>query len=350
MANLKRYLHASAVALSMAAVAIPAVAADPEARAREHYDRATELFNQGNYPAALLELQRAGELRPSYKLFHSIAQVHVAMNDPAAALSAYRKYLDQGGTRISAERRRQVTDEMAELGRRVGTLTVSTDVAGAEVWVDDARVGTTPLRAPLLLNVGQHRITLRHASHPERSRRVTVVGGATDRFELSLREKGEGEPSAPVPAGVAPAGAGVSEVELGATTLDPDPSFGAEGERSGGSLRRYAWIGWVATGVLAAGATATGLWALSSDASLEEDREAASRPGGASRSELESSASDVRALATATDVLWIAAAAAGGVSLWLTFGSKDAEGEETSAAQPLRVRVGATGVSLDGSF
>jgi len=347
MANMKRYLHASVIALLMATAA-HAGAADPEARARAHYDRATDLFSEGNYPAALLELQRAGELRPSYKLFHSIAQVHAAMNDPASALEAYRKYLEQGGQKISPERRREVTDEMAALARRVATVTVSADVPGAEVWVDDTRVGTTPLRAPLSLNAGQHRISLRHAKYPQRSRRVTAVGGGTERVELSLRDEAAG-PAVP---GAAPSGDNSPEAELpGGPLGDGEPSsFEMDGASDAGSLRRYAWMGWVATGVLAAGATATGLWALSSDASLDEDRENANTPGGVSHSELESSASRVRTLATATDVLWIATAAAGGVSLWLTFGGSDVDAPEASAGRPLRVLVNASGVSLDGSF
>ncbi len=353
MANMKRYLHAGVIALSLAAAG-RASAADSEERARAHYDRAVELFSEGNYPAALVELQRAGELRPSYKLFHSIAQVHAAMNDPASALEAYRKYLQQGGQRIAPERRREVSDEMAALARRVATITIAADVAGAEVWVDDERAGTTPLRAPLLLNAGQHRISVRHADHPERSRRVTAVGGDAERLEFTLREEAARKPAAQpaAPAAKAPSEPALPSAEpsggaLGSADLSSAETDGVADDRP---LRQYAWMGWVGTGVLAAGATVTGLVALSSNSSLDDDRADANTPDGPSRAELESSASQLRTLATVTDVLWIAAAAAGGVSLWLTFGESDADAPETSAGRPLRVLVNASGASLQGSF
>lgn len=345
MANVKRYLHASVIALLVAAAA-PAGAAGPEEQARAHYDRATELFSQGNYPAALSELQRAGELRPSYKLFHGIAQVHVAMNDPASAIDAYRKYLQQGGERIAPERRREVSDEISALTRRVATVTITADVSGAEVWVDDARMGTTPLRTPLLLNAGQHRLTLRHANFPERSRRVTAVGGASERYELTLRENPAPKPQ-PVPA---PSDApGVEPSSLAAASTESSSIATLEGADEG-SRRKYAWMGWAATGVLAAGAVVTGVVALSSNSGLDDDRESANAPDGPSRAELQSSASEVRTLATVTDVLWVAAAAAGGVSLWLTLGSSDADTPQQGAGRPMRLLVHATGARLEGSF
>jgi hypothetical protein len=351
MANMKRYLHASVIALCMAAAG-HAGAADLEERARAHYDRAVDLFSEGNYPAALLELQRAGELRPSYKLYHSIAQVHAAMNDPASALDNYRKYLQQGGQRISAERRREVSDEMTALSRRVATITIAVDVAGAEVWVDDARAGTTPLRAPLLLNAGQHRIGVRHAQYPAQSRRVTATGGDAERLEFSLRgddvRKPEAREEAPAPNVPAEDEQGSTAAASGAIGSAELSGVETDSASKQGSLRSYAWVGWVATGALAAGAAVTGLVALSSNSSLDDDRADANTPEGPSRPELESSASEVRTLATVTDVLWVAAAAAGGVSLWLTFGTSDEP--EQSAGRPLRVLVNASGARLEGSF
>jgi hypothetical protein len=48
--------------------------------------------------------------------------------------------------------------------------------------------------------------------------------------------------------------------------------------------------------------------------------------------------------------LWIAAAAAGSVSVWLTLGPSDTERPTERTAQPLSVGVGSSGVSLRGSF
>jgi hypothetical protein len=350
MAVPKAQLQASIIAAVMIAVA-PAGAQDPAARAKAHYERAVQLFGEASYASALAELERANELRPSYKLFHIIAQVQVAMNDPAAALTSYRKYLEQGGQRITPERRFQVTEEITALGRRVATLTISADLGGAEVWVDDARAGITPLRAPLVVNAGGHRISLRHPNYPPQIELVNLVGGASDRVEFKL---GSATPAPPrAPRGTAAGPGGAAGPVLAPATLEPtEPASLQLGSppRKGDWWRDHAWIGWVVTGTLAAGATATGIWAISSNSTLSSQREGAAT-GGATRAQLEWSSWRVRTLATVTDALWIATGVAGGASLWFTLRSDEPQRlPETSAARPLRVRLGASGVSLEGSF
>src|SRR4051812_184720 len=114
-------------------------AADAEREARERYDNAVKLYEEGAYDAALVELNRAAELRPSYKLYYNIGQVRYAMHDYAAASDAYRRYLEQGGDKIPSSRREQVQKELNDLAQRVAKLTIDVDVPGAEILIDECR-------------------------------------------------------------------------------------------------------------------------------------------------------------------------------------------------------------------
>jgi len=62
-----------------------AAAQRKEAEAR--YKRALELFNDGSYDAARLELKRAYELAPTYRILYNIALVNVELNDYVGASS-----------------------------------------------------------------------------------------------------------------------------------------------------------------------------------------------------------------------------------------------------------------------
>jgi hypothetical protein len=315
------------------AYAAPLYAADPEVEARERFDLAVKLYDEGNYDAALVEFQRAAALRPSYKLFYNMGQVRVALDDPAAALEAYRQYLEQGGDKIPAARRAQVQTEMKRLEQRVARVTVETDVPGAEVSIDDVPMGKTPLAGPLLVNAGSRRVQVRHPGHASQSRVVSLAGAVQERVRFTL--VGRAEETAPV---------------LPARTPVPTPHApsGApeNGERSG------LWIGWAVTGALAAGAAVTGVMALSKNSDLEDRRNGLVQ----NQDDLESDAKRVRTLAIVSDGLGIAALAAGGVTLWLTLESDSPEGRHTtaSAATPrlrrLRVGVGPTSAVLRGSF
>src|SRR5690606_31039955 len=105
----------------------------------------------------------------------------------------------------------------------------------------------------------------------------------------------------------------------------------------------WVWLGVGATGVLAAGAVATGVLGLSEASTLEELR----NTPGASRQELDDAQSRARRMFIATDVLGLAALAMGGVAMYAVFSAGD---EEAKAVTDVKVSYSGSGVTLSGSF
>jgi hypothetical protein len=336
----------SLAALTLALTTARLHAADPDTRAREHYDRAVELYTQRDYAAALAQLRQAAELRPHYRLQRALAQVHAAMHDYAAAYTANRLYLEQGGDKITPERRQEVTAEMAKLERLVALVTLAVDVRGALIRIDDSNVGQAPLTTPIALNVGPHQVIVSHPAYPDQSRAITAAAGTSERLEFSLTGR---QPAAPTRDTSAGGELAAPHEALAATSDAEDGAMRAPAPGAEPAAPDYVWLGWVATGALAAGATATGLWALSKNSSLDDDRQRAASQGNIDGELLESRASSLRVLATVTDVLWVAAAAAGGVTLWLTL---DGAGPaQRGALDPaLSAGIGPGGVSLRTTF
>jgi hypothetical protein len=339
------------------AVAAEGRAADPEREARERYDNAVKLYEEGAYDAALVELNRAAELRPSYKLYYNIAQVRFAMHDYVAAMEAYRQYLEKGGDKIPSSRRDQVQKELAQLAQRVSKLSVEVDVPGAEILIDDVATGTSPLAGPVLVNAGIRLVTVRHADYLPQSRRITLAGNVQEKVSFSLLSHAAGPAAAaPVAAGAAP-GSGAPPPAASAAT-PPVAAAGSlgSGQPTPGRRRSHVsstavWVGWATTGALAVGATVTGVLALSKDSTLAEDREDL----GVSNADVKSQASSVHTLAIVTDVLGAAAIVAGGVSLWLTLDhagrAPNAADKASSRSTPkLRLGLAPRGVRLEGNF
>jgi hypothetical protein len=223
-----------------------------EAQARVHYNRALELYNDGAFDAALVELNRAWELLPSYKLLYNIAQVQTAMKDYAAALNSYRRYLAEGRDEVPAPRRSSVDKQLQTLSQRVATLQIVTDVAGAEIWIDDVLVGRTPELDAVLVNAGIRVISVRRTGYSQQTQRLSVLGGSTRKLSFVL--SGEGEMVEQVPdAPSSPNGAAApSPLVETSSVLEPQPT-----PRDSASVLQ-PWMGWVATGVVAAAATGTG--------------------------------------------------------------------------------------------
>lgn len=321
---------ARAEAQAEPAPAAPTAQAKSEASTR--FKKGTELFSEGDFRAALVEFQRAYELAPNYQVLYNIGQVSYQLREYADALNALQAYLNQGGERISAKRRGEVTQDIAKLQTRVGKVSVSSNVAGAEVLIDDISVGTTPLPAPLLVSAGRHKITLAPAQGARLSRVVELASGDTQEVRLDVEAPAAPSEDYP-PAALAPTS---DSVERPDGDAPPAPAAPASERRSPG----WAIAGWSLTGALAAGAAVTGVLALGASSDLDVLR--ATR--GATRLDLDAAGAKTGDLALACDILGGAAIVAGGVSLYLTLSN--------GSSAPSSVSVGAApgGLRVSGSF
>src|SRR4029079_12828740 len=104
----------------------PSVKALQEARIR--YDKGKQLYSEAAYDAALAEFQRSYELAPSYKILYNIALVQRARNDFAGSLSAYEKYLADGGKELTTARKAEVQKEIDSLRTLVAKADIKTNV------------------------------------------------------------------------------------------------------------------------------------------------------------------------------------------------------------------------------
>jgi hypothetical protein len=297
--------------------------ADAASDARAHYERALKFYDDGVFDAALVELTRAYELNPSFRIMYNIAQARVAMRDYAGAVESFQRYLREGAGQVPNDRVAAVRAQLSELQQRVGSLTVETDVAGSEVLIDDAVVGSAPLDAPLIVNAGVRRVTVRHPDYAARSERVSVAGGEQLRTSLLLKPR---QPQA------APAPVAVVAEPPATPPLHLQPMAADEVE----ATHTAAWLMTGVTGALAATAIVCAVVAQSQDSALDERR---SRPGE-DVSKFDEDRAALQRTALFSDVFTIAAVASAGVTTWLWLSSGDSKSDRAA------VRVGLAGVGL----
>ena len=179
-----------------------APADDAVNKAREHFNRGVELFKEGNFQAALIEFRRANEVSPNYRILFNLGQTYFELQDYAGAMKSFDAYLLQGGAEIPAARRAEVEQELGKLRSRVARATITTNVAGAEILVDDSVVGKSPLSEPLLLSAGKRKLAISTGRGTPTVKFVELAGGDAVTVEL-LVETAAAAP-APVAAPVQP--------------------------------------------------------------------------------------------------------------------------------------------------
>ncbi len=171
------------------AVAQPGGGEDADAKAAARFQRAVELYREGSYEGALAEFRKAYQISPAYRVIYNIAQSQYAMHDFVGAYKSLVEYMTEGSGEIPADRRIQVDEMFAKLRERIAQLQISTNVAGAEIRVDDVAVGISPLPGLIAVNGGTRRISAFKPGSPEAVRVVTVAGKETVKIDLAVNER-----------------------------------------------------------------------------------------------------------------------------------------------------------------
>jgi tetratricopeptide (TPR) repeat protein len=187
------------------AFAQPPAPADPKLAARAHFDRGVAAFNARRFAEAGEAFDTAYKLSPAYPVLYNIGQVNVALGRSVEAVEAFERYLREGAA-IPAERRREVEAELDKQLARVGSVTVRTVPAGAEIRIDARLIGKTPLPGPVRLTAGPHAIQAILAGYTTHIRDIEVAGKSQQDIELALERFTAQAPStAPINPESAPA-------------------------------------------------------------------------------------------------------------------------------------------------
>lgn len=282
----------------------------PEQReeARARFARGVQAFEDGDYKLALIEFNRAYAIAPAYRMLYNIGQVNQQLGQYTAALDALVRYLAEGGDRIPEARRAEVERDIEVLRGRTATVAVRSNQAGAEVYLDDRRLGVTPL-GPVTVDAGEHRVVVRRAGFRPFTQSVVLAGG--DALALDARLEREA-------------------VNVATVLEKPEPT------------RPWVYVTWGATGVLATSAVVFGVLASTNADELKSMRTTL----GTTEEERAAVQSRARTFAVATDVLAGAALLSGAAALYLTLKRSSSD---RSPAKP-SVAFAGTGVVAYGEF
>jgi hypothetical protein len=162
--------------------------ADAVAQARSHFTHGVKLYEEDDFRAAVIEFNRAYELAPNWAVLYNVGQSYYQLRDYANALRILEKYEALGAASIPADRRAQVEKEVVELRGRLAHVAVLSNVVGAEILMDDAVLGQTPLPATQVVGAGRHTFRAAKTGYIAASQILDVAGGDNLTVTLTLAE------------------------------------------------------------------------------------------------------------------------------------------------------------------
>jgi len=154
--------------------------------AKEAYTSAKLLFRNDDFAAAAAKFAQAYGLAKDPRLLFDKAICERNLRAYARMRRDLETYEEESGPGISAEHKAAAEEALAAIKNFVGSVTLKVNVEGAGVTVDGEGVGQTPLRAPLLLDLGKHDIEVFKAGFASGTQVVDVEGGDERSVTIAL--------------------------------------------------------------------------------------------------------------------------------------------------------------------
>jgi hypothetical protein len=225
--------------------------ADSKSEAKQHFSQGVRLVDQGQFEVGLGEFLEAYRLSPNYSVLYNIGQAYADLGRAAEATETLNRYLAEGGAQIPEARRAQVRTQLATLEGQTALLSIEVDVESTRLRLDDRELGTSPLRGPIRVDAGHHRLYASRGDQPPHEQELDIQPGAPLKVSLVLGASSVPTPTpTPTPTNTTPAYR-PSPIVSG-PPIEPTPQP-VTSENGTGDLQRLAGVALAAVGLVGAG-------------------------------------------------------------------------------------------------
>ncbi|MEI7894559.1 MAG: PEGA domain-containing protein, partial [Myxococcales bacterium] len=146
------------------------------AAGKRHFDVGMKLYREKAFEGALVEFQESYRLGRRHSALKNVAQCQRELKRFAAAYGSFELLLKEHDAVLKPKEKTEIQRVLADLALVTGTLEVRTTEADAVVFLDGIRVGTTPLAAPLRVDLGSHKIRLEKPARIPFEADIVVAG------------------------------------------------------------------------------------------------------------------------------------------------------------------------------
>jgi hypothetical protein len=157
--------------------------------AKAAYDLGRGLYRAGDFAGALLQFERAYDLSSEPRLLWNVAVCEKNLRRYARSVKSIERYQAEGGTRLSEEDQKDAVHLLKAMRPFVAVMAIKVSEPGADVFIDDERVGSTPLAGPLLIDMGARRIRVSKKGFHEHTQTEQVFGESEITLDVALKKE-----------------------------------------------------------------------------------------------------------------------------------------------------------------
>jgi len=159
--------------------------------ARANYDAGRLLFGDGDFNGALLKFSSAYDISKDAGLLWNMVACEEKLRHYAKAVANIDRYLVEGGATLTDQDRADAKSLRDTLTAFTAPITVTVNEPDADVLLDDELVGHSPLKAPVVADIGERHVTVRKPGFKDFVATLKVSAAATVDAQL-VKEVHEG--------------------------------------------------------------------------------------------------------------------------------------------------------------
>ncbi len=157
--------------------------------AKADFEAAKLLANDGDFVGALIKFQSAYDASKDPRILWNIAFCHKNLRHYAKVTAILKRYIAEGGARLSASDQKDAQDSIAMIEPFTTRATFKVSEEGAQVFVDDELVGTSPLPGPVVLDIGERRVHVTKDGFVPFDKSFVVAGGPELTVTVALEKE-----------------------------------------------------------------------------------------------------------------------------------------------------------------
>jgi hypothetical protein len=145
--------------------------------AKAEYAAARILYDDGDFAGALEKLRSTYDMSKDPRLLWNMAACQKNLRHYAEVVRLVDRYLSEGRGYVSDSDRSDATSLLDTVKDFISRVDVTSNEAGAAVFIDDVAAGTTPLSAPLPVDMGNHKVRVSKAGFVDFAAAFELPGG-----------------------------------------------------------------------------------------------------------------------------------------------------------------------------
>lgn len=173
-------------------------------KARQLYDEGLAALNRSRWAEAHASFLAAWRIKQHYQIASNLGVAELRLGKHRDAAEHLSWYLREAPAERTAQRQRAEA-LLKEALAKIAAITIATEPEGAEVKVDGAVVGRTPLALPVFLEPGRHAISAELGGYKPQRELIEPAAGDAVRITLRLvRSDAEARAAVDAPATAGP--------------------------------------------------------------------------------------------------------------------------------------------------